>query len=468
MQINEPTTLHDRHSTTEAGLGESVPLYGGRKAKERLKILIVGCGLGGLAAAYCLGQAGHDIVVLESSPVLGEIGAGIQICPNLSRLLIRWGLGHTLQQLTQNDQPKAFTYVRYDTGELVGLAMLGDKMVRDHGAPWQVIHRQELQKMLLTVAKPFMNLKLGVKVISVDPDTPSVTLASGATISGDFIIGADGIHSIVRQSVIGESAIPLSVPLGDVAFRALIPTSTMMDDPELRDLVENPRLTCWMGPSRHVMGYRVRNGKEYNMVLIAPDDGSTYSWTAEGRIEEVREKFSGWEPRFLKLIDRMPRVLKSKLIIPAPLTTWLHSAAKVTLLGDACHPILPYRAQGAAMAIEDAAVLGNLFSRLSDKSQMPKFLKVYEDIRLARVSSMQKGALDNRTLYHMPDGPEQDARDASMRLAMQKSINESLSESTSINPWADKSKLASSFSYDVDAVTDDWCDSHGFEMTSRL
>jgi salicylate hydroxylase len=111
--------------------------------------------------------------------------------------------------------------------------------------------------MLFSIAKPFMDLRLGAKVQSIDPDTPSVTLVSGETIFADLIIGADGIHSVVRRSIIGESKIPLSTPLGDMAFRALIPASTMMDDPELRDLIENPRLTCWMGPNRHVMGYRV-------------------------------------------------------------------------------------------------------------------------------------------------------------------------------------------------------------------
>ncbi|KAK7056692.1 hypothetical protein VNI00_002409 [Paramarasmius palmivorus] len=463
------TAIQDARSTTPNI--EKPVIYDGRKAKERLKILVVGCGLGGLAAAYCLGQAGHEIVVLDSSPVLEEVGAGIQICPNLSRLLIRWGLGPTLEHLTQNDQPKAFTYVRYDTAELVGLAMLGEKMVRDHGAPWQVIHRQQLHEMLFSIAKPFMDLRLGAKVQSVDPDTPSVTLVSGETIFADLIMGADGIHSVVRRSIIGESKIPLSVPLGDMAFRALIPASTMMDDPELRDLIENPRLTCWMGPYRHIMGYRVRNGKEYNMVLIAPDDGSTYSWTAEGKVEDVRETFTGWESRLTKLIDRMPRVLKSKLVIPAPLKEWTHSAGKVVLLGDACHPILPYRAQGAAMAIEDATVLGNLFSRLSDRSQIHDILKAYEDIRMSRVTAMQKGAFENRTLYHIPDGPEQEARDTSMRLAMQQAINEKLSgpeASHSINPWADKSKLAASFSYDVDVVTDEWCRTHNISSGARL
>ncbi|KAG7085982.1 hypothetical protein E1B28_003506 [Marasmius oreades] len=111
--------------------------------------------------------------------------------------------------------------------------------------------------MLLSIAKPFMNLKLRAKVKHVDPTVPSITLESGETFSGDIIIGADGIHSIVRETVVGDKDIPLSVPLGDVALRAIIPTKPMLRDPELRDLVQNPRLTCWMGPLRHAVGYCV-------------------------------------------------------------------------------------------------------------------------------------------------------------------------------------------------------------------
>ncbi|KAL0066144.1 hypothetical protein AAF712_006768 [Marasmius tenuissimus] len=403
---------------------EQVTLYGGRKATEKLNVLIVGCGMGGLAAAYCMGQAGHEVTVLESSSSLGEIGAGIQVCPNLARLLVRWGLQSALKKIADPDRPSAFTYVHYKTGEQVGMATLGDKMDRDHGAPWHVVHRGDLHDMLLAIAEPFMNLKLRAKVQHVDASVPSVTLESGEVFKADLIIGADGIHSVVRGSVIGDKDIPLSVPLGDVAFRTLIPAKSMLQDPELRDLIENPRLTCWMGPLRHAIGYTVRGRNEYNMVLVKPDDGSTYSWTARGDIEEVREGFAGWEPRFQKLISLMPSVLKSKLLICAPLKTWTHEAGRVTLLGDSCHPMLPYRAQGAAMAIEDAAVLGNLFSRITDKSQIPELLQAYQRIRFDRATSQQTGALDNRTLYHMLDGPEQEARDVSMRLAMEKAIQE--------------------------------------------
>ncbi|KAF9267539.1 FAD/NAD(P)-binding domain-containing protein [Marasmius fiardii PR-910] len=445
---------------------ENAQPYGGRKAKERLRVLVVGCGLGGLATAYCLGQAGHSVTVFESSGSLGEIGAGIQVCPNMTRLLVRWGLGPILQEKSKLDKPSTFTYVRYDTGEQVGLAILGEKMVRDHGSPWYVVHRNDLYEMLLSIAMPFIDLKLRSKVKYVDPSTPSVTLDSGESFSGDLIVGADGIHSVVRQYVVGDRDIPLSIPLGDVAFRTLIPTEPMLRDPDLRDLVENPRLTCWMGPGRHVIGYCVRGRSQYNMVIVKPDDGSTYSWTAKGEVKEIEQGFPGWEPRFKKLVSLMPSVLKSKLLICLPLKSWTHDAGRVTLLGDACHPMLPYRAQGAAMAIEDAAVLGNLFSRISHKSQIPTLLKAYQSIRFDRATSMQKGSLDNRTLYHLVDGPEQEARDLSFRAAMKQSGQNG--DSTSINPWADRAKLAANFSYDVDQVVDQWWELQGTGIRSNL
>ncbi|KAF5369572.1 hypothetical protein D9758_002574 [Tetrapyrgos nigripes] len=233
-------------------------------------MLLVGCGIGGLAAAFCLGQAGHDITVLENMSQVGEIGAGIQVCPNLSRLLIRWGLRERLKEIAERDRPQAFTFCRYSSGEKVGMSRLGDKLERLHGAPCRLM----------------------------DPDTLAVRLESGESITADLIIGCDGIHSVVRNYVLREGNIPLAVPLGDVAYRAIVPTKEMLDDPELRSLVKNQEITCWIGPGKHLIGYCISGGEEYNMVVVKADDGSAYSWTEEGDPDELWAGYVGWEPRF--------------------------------------------------------------------------------------------------------------------------------------------------------------------------
>jgi salicylate hydroxylase len=170
---------------------------------------------------------------------------------------------------------RLISYPTDDDGKQIGMNLLGDKLEHEHGAPWYVIHvssprvneniknpttnpqRTELYNMLLSLARPFMKLTLNSKVKRIDPDTPSVTLVSGITYSADLIIGADGIHSVVRSCIIGRHDVPLSVPVGDMAYRALIPTETFLSDPDLRDLVEDPRINCWMGPLKHIIGYCV-------------------------------------------------------------------------------------------------------------------------------------------------------------------------------------------------------------------
>ncbi|KAJ4000374.1 FAD/NAD-P-binding domain-containing protein [Lentinula boryana] len=441
-----------------------------RMAQKQLKILVVGCGIGGLAAAYALGRAGHSITVIESSTSIGEIGAGIQIGPNLSRILIRWGLEQRLKSVSERDKPTWFTFHRYDTGEVIGMSRLEGKLDRDHGAPWHVVHRADLYEMLLSKASPYMNLRMNSRVTSLnfdDTSRPSLTLQTGEVISADLIVGADGINSVVRSHVTGQTKIPLSVPTGDLAYRVVLPTRTFTDDPQLRFLVEEPRIRCWIGPGRHIVGYCIRNRTEYNMVLVKPGDGHSYSWTAEGDLKEMRDGFNEWDPCVQKLLSKADSVLESRLLICKPLETWIHGSGRVVLLGDSCHPMLPYRAQGSAMAIEDAAVLGNLFSRISDITQITPLLDAYESLRHSRVTATQEASARNRTVYHLPDGLEQIQRDAAMKIAMEEEISNherfkdgyspSISDQNdNPNAWSDKSKNKEQFDYDPDNAVEEW------------
>ncbi|KAJ4482208.1 FAD/NAD-P-binding domain-containing protein [Lentinula aciculospora] len=408
-----------RHWTKFDDNKEGVPLYNGRKAQKQLRFLIVGCGLGGLAAAYTLGQAGHSVTVVESSSSIGEVD---------------------------------------DTGEILGMSRLEGKFERDHGAPWYVVHRADLHGMLFTLASPYMKLRMNSKVVDLDvkdPHRPSVTLHTGEIISADLIIGADGINSVGRNFVTGKTDIPLDIPTGDVAYRVVLPTHTFTDDLELRSLVEEPRVRLWMGPGKHVVGYCIRNRKEYNMVLVKPGDGHSYSWTAKGDLDEMRSDFNEWDPCLQKLLSRAE----------SPLETWIHASNRVVLLGDSCHPMLPYRAQGSAMAIEDAAVLGNLFSRISNSSQIPALLKAYEGLRHARGSATQSASALNRQIFHLPDGVEQQQQDAAMKIAMEAELSNHkakdghrlpISSGDNPNVWSDNKKNAEQFDYDPDAAVDEW------------
>jgi len=217
------------------------------------------------------------------------------------------------------------------------------------------------------------------------------------------------------------------------------------------------------------MAYPIRRKEEYNLVLLHPDDGSVESWSAEGSAEKMRHDFVDFEPRVRRLLGLVRSTLKWRLMDRRPLKKWIHDSGRVILLGDACHPMLPYRAQGAAMAVEDAAVLGNLLSRITHISQLGPLLKAYEDLRLPRTSMVQESSRLNQHIFHLPDGPEQRERDENMRKAMALELAGKTAELQresvgNQNQWADKTKSDVLFGYDADAEAEKWWASHRREL----
>jgi len=230
-------------------------IYGSQRASLTLDIIVVGCGLGGLVAAFCLAQAGHRVTIIESSPVIGDIGAGIVVGPNSSRLFHRWGLGKHLDDIAV--KPECVTLRRYNTGERIGITKWGEVMEREYDAPNYHIHRADLHKLLYDFVAPHVTILLGSPVTGCDPHpvSPSVTLKSGKVVRGDLIVGADGIKSFIQQVVSGKQN--PAEPTGDAAYRAIIPASLLMQDPELHELIEPPQMTCWIAPRRHMVTYLI-------------------------------------------------------------------------------------------------------------------------------------------------------------------------------------------------------------------
>ncbi|KAL4073711.1 hypothetical protein V8B97DRAFT_1865579 [Scleroderma yunnanense] len=449
-------------------------LYQGRRAPLSLNIIVIGCGLGGLSAAYCLAKAGHKVVILESATTIGEIGAGIQVSPNVTRQLIRWGLEKRLQEVIV--KPEALSFRRWCTGEILGWTQWGELMEKNYGAPYYHIHRADFHRILYDLAEPYVDIRTNCRVVFMDPSRPSLKLQTGEIIYADLLIGADGVKSISRQYVVGKPDEP--TPTGDAAYRAVIPTELLLADPDLKDLVETPEMVGWLGPQRHIMGYNIRAKKEYNLVMCHTDRDSEAPWKTETSVDKIKAEYEGWEPRIQKLLSLVPSAVKWKLLDHAPLKSWVHKDGRLVLLGDSCHPMLPYRAQGSAMAIEDAAVLGSLFSRLSSRAQIAPLLYAYESIRYARATSTQASALLNQKTFHLPDGPDQEERDSQMRAAMEDARKERDGETTSDtytsshkgnpNQWADREKSAIQFGYDADEEADKWWREHGERTIGRL
>ncbi|RJE21241.1 FAD binding domain protein [Aspergillus sclerotialis] len=320
--------------------------------------LIVGCGLGGLACAIACLRGGLAVKILEKSSELGEVGAGIQVPPNAVRVLDHYGLVPHLESYGAI-RVAEIGLLRYSDGKPIA-TMPGDEWMRRQfghslglaiGANvGSVIHRADYHAMLLEEAKRLgAVIRLDAEVVEVNSDNTYVLLASGEKVSADVIIGADGLRSVVRDEVLGYHQEPTET--GDLAYRATITGELVeaINDPFL----EKSALRAWIGPHQHAVLYPVRNKLCYNLVLLCPDDLPPDVPAAEGNVQEMRALFQGWDHRLTALIEKVSSVLKWKICHMKELDTWCKN--RTALLGDACHPTLPYQAQGAAMAVEDGA-----------------------------------------------------------------------------------------------------------------
>ncbi|BCR92584.1 putative salicylate hydroxylase [Aspergillus chevalieri] len=422
------------------------------RAKTPLDVVVVGAGIGGMAAALTLGMRGHYVTILEAAPKLAEVGAGIQVSPNMLRLFDKWGISDLIH--AQDVGLEHIHVRRWQDGSL-----LNTMPVNKTYGQQAVIHRADLHNALITraLAQPTVTLRENSLVTDVTFDPPSVTLASGEIVRGDIVIGADGIKSGIRAKLLEDDSVKAQ-PTGDAAYRIMLDRSVMEADPELRELIREPQATRWIGPYRHVIAYPVRKHELYNVVLIHPDrHGVEESWTTKGSKQRMIDDYRGWDSKVTKLIDLVPddEVLEWKLCLHSPLETWIRGC--VALIGDACHPMLPYVAQGAAQAVEDAAALGILLSTIGSRHQIPLALTAYEQSRKQRAETVQQSGTENRIPLHFPDGPEQIARDEQFRTSMRES---------SKNPdrWSDRETQRFLWGWDAEkAAVGAWKDVCGNE-----
>ncbi|HEY7619420.1 MAG TPA: FAD-dependent monooxygenase [Solirubrobacteraceae bacterium] len=364
-------------------------------------VAVVGGGIGGLTAALALLRAGCDVHVYEQASTLGEVGAGIQVSPNASRVLHRLGLAEELA--AAGVRPLAWHQRRWDDGRTLLRAPLGDRVEEVFGFPHYQVHRADLLSMLAG-ALPAERVHLGHRLADLVDGGAAVELrfADDARATFDVVVGADGIHSTTRGLLFGPQHPRFT---GCVAYRGLVPAE------RLRDLDLEVTAQVWMGPGRHFVHYFVSGGRFVNFVAVIERDSWTReSWTDRGKVADALAGFAGWHEQVRAILGAVDETFIWALFDRSPLETW--SAGRVTLLGDACHAMLPFMAQGAAQAIEDGATLAACLA--DSPGDVDEALRRYERLRIPRASRIQALSTTNKTRFHLPDGPEQQARDAEM------------------------------------------------------
>lgn len=375
-----------------------------------LRVAIIGGGIGGLSAALALLRQGFDVQVYEQAARFGEIGAGIQISPNASRLLYRYGLAAEMDRY--GVRPRAVHQKRWDNAATLQRALLGPEVEARFGAPYFHFHRGDLAALLAN-AIPSERTHAGHRLVELDEtgDRIVARFDNGASAEADLLIGADGIHSRVRHLVFGPERPRFT---GCVAWRGLVPAE------RIAHLDIEVASHNWMGPGAHCVHYWVSAGRFMNVVCVVEHGAWTSeSWTDKGRVEDVLALYEGWHPTVRGLISAFPETFIWALHDRLPLPRW--SEGRVTLLGDACHPMLPMMAQGAAQAIEDGAALAALLKTMPD--DVPAALRRYEAVRKPRATRLQEASAANRVRFHFPDGPEQQKRDAAMAISGDRSFD---------------------------------------------
>jgi salicylate hydroxylase len=378
-------------------------------ARPDSRFLIAGAGIGGLTAALALSRIGMAVAVFDQAQRLEETGAGIQLSPNATRVLIALDLADRLKGTIV---APAAVRLRSSSGRDIATLPLGAAMAARHGAPYWVVHRADLQRALLGAVKaePRIELILGAKVDDFRIDEAGVCAfvcgaahPDGAERRGSALIGADGLWSTIRYRL-GDLAPPRFA--GRTAWRALVPAANL--PPQFAE----PVIHLWIGPLGHLVHYPVRAGAAVNIVAVARDPWQSAAWTTPASRDEVLARFPApqWAGGARDLLATAEFWQKWPLGDRAPARPW--GRGPVTLVGDAAHPMLPFLAQGAAMAIEDAAVLAREFARLPNDPAGA--LRQYEAARQPRTDRVQRAARRNDFNYHL-GFPVARFRDAALR-----------------------------------------------------
>ncbi len=376
--------------------------------------LIAGGGIGGMAAAFALGRAGWGVQLFERAAEFSEVGAGIQMGPNVTRVLSGWGLTEALNQVAAF--PSHLQVRNASSGRELGVLPLGDTTRQRYGAPYATIHRADILGLLLTAVQQqaTTKLRLDSELAGFIQNEQRVLVRprEGASIEGDLLVGADGLWSPVRQWLLNDGMPRVT---GHLAYRALVCQAA------LPQALRSQYVTVWLGPRLHVVQYPVRRGEWLNVVAIIHDEGGkaasdATNWDQNATVVGLRTSLAGTCSALQDLINAMTGWRLWALCDRNPMAgAHEHGAGRVVLVGDAAHPMRPYLAQGAGMAIEDAAELERVMSSQPGVDNLPTMLGQFAHARWQRNARVQARSIRNGEIFHA-SGPVGWGRDVALGL----------------------------------------------------
>ncbi|PVH68080.1 putative MAK1-like monooxygenase [Cadophora sp. DSE1049] len=370
-----------------------------------INVVVVGAGFGGLVAAIECHRQGHSVSIYESFPALKVLGDIISFGPNAGRIFHRWENGKIaakMRALSIDLRNYGFKIHKYDTGEVVSHQKTPEG---DPAAPNFNGHRGELHQVVFEYAESLgIPIHLGSRVVQYfeDGEKAGIELESGEKVTGDVVIGSDGVRSKARTLVLGYEDKPKSS--GYAVFRAWFSNKDMIADPRTAEFCNNgDTFNGWIGPDVHFLFSTIKNGSDCCWVLTHRDEADIdESWSLPGKLEDVYKVLEGWDPMCKAIVEKTPSLVDWKLVYRDPLPTWVSKGGRIALLGDSAHPFLPTSAQGATQALEDGVTLA-ITLRRAGKGDIPTAVRAYQTIRYDRVKAVQKTGETTRDMWHKAD-----------------------------------------------------------------
>ncbi|KAL1845162.1 hypothetical protein VTK73DRAFT_1004 [Phialemonium thermophilum] len=397
---NDAATANGTHGTNGTAA---------EKPKTGIRVIVVGAGFGGLAAAIECHRQGHDVEIYEAFPELKVLGDIISFGPNAGRIFWRWSHGkiaRRMRELSIDLRRYGFNIHKYDTGEIVVNQKTPE--YSEEEAAYNG-HRGELHQVVFDYARDELRIPIHlnhrIEQYFEEDGAAGIVLHDGTRVSADIVIAADGVRSKAREIVLGYEDKPKSS--GYAVWRTWFPATDMLADPETAHFCNNgDTFNGWIGPDMHFLFSTIKNGSDCCWVLTHPDvHDIKESWSFPGKLSEVKEAVKDWDPMVTRIISKTPedRLVDWKLVYRDPLPTWVSPRGRILLLGDSAHPFLPTSAQGATQALEDGVTIAVCLRRAGGKDRIPDAVRAHERIRYDRVKRVQKTGESTRDMWHKAD-----------------------------------------------------------------